>query len=470
MNSQININDEFIEQINKLYNDSDYVSLIKYSKENSFDKILELASFLFLYLDNLENLISIIRVSILVGVANYRLGKYKQATGYFSACLKILDNIDEIIKFLSGLKLSKLLSSDNKLRLKALFKIRKDNKFLRPIIYAYIAHSQLKKHAPFSSAVNYRKAFKSSFGLNLNNNEHKDIYIDILLGRSDAYYEITKVYITTFKILVFVLFASFVSLHFFDEIRLIFLGLYKSINHVFFCICLPVVLLSFSKIFYKIFYFFLRKLRRFISVYFLKLFPEPFNDKLIDVLNYINLKKILSYRTHKQAIEKIESISKKDFNTFFAIAKLYYCLGSYKNATFYIQKALSCHNKENKSELAMAYHYLGRISYKTSNNSTAIDFYNKAIENLMSINKTDKDYKIEYLPSISDMIKYSQENINKIEQTTFSRTYLPLIITLIITMFVCIAQIYYAIPQNENQALNLFKTLRSYCTKLLNND
>ena len=194
--------------------------------------------------------------------------------------------------------------------------------------------------------------------------------------------------------------------------------------------------LTLPKVFYKIFYFLLRKIRRFISLNFIMLFPEPFREMLKNLLNWINLKKFLSYKTHKKAIEQIEETSTQDFNTFFAIAKLYYCLGEYKNSAFYIQKALTYHKEDNKPELAMAYHYLARIAYKTSNHLTAIDFYNKTIENLMCVNANDEEYKIEYLPSIADMIKYTQENRDKIEQTTFSRTYLPLILTLILTIVV----------------------------------
>ena len=40
----------------------------------------------------------------------------------------------------------------------------------------------------------------------------------------------------------------------------------------------------------------------------------------------------------------------------------------------------------------------------------AIDLYNKTIENLMNINKDDKNCKAEFLPSMADMISYTQEN------------------------------------------------------------
>ena len=95
-------------------------------------------------------------------------------------------------------------------------------------------------------------------------------------------------------------------------------------------------------------------------------------------------------------------------------------------------------------------------------------FGGKSYEILMNINKDDKNCKAEFLPSIADMISYTQENRNKIEQTTFSRTYFPLIVTLIIRIIIYLAQIYYCISSKEPEAILIFDKAEKYYSKIIN--
>ena len=459
-----NLNKEIINKVYELYNKYDYLSLISFSKTNEVQNLLYHFGSYQSCVRNYENLIGNLRIFILIGIANYNLRRYKKAIFYFNSCLIVLGRISELADLCS-------LFQNNKESwmykfLEAFEQLKKNNDFFKPILYAYIAHANFKMHNVFNAYKNYRNAINNLNRLQLTNTAHKDIYIEILLGYTDSYYELTKIYITLIKILVFIVFFSFLILHFSNKIILIYSNLHNIFNPFLVNIFLFFGILTFPKILYKIFYFPLRKIRHFVFINFIKLFPEPFIENLISILNYVNLKKFFLHKSCKKNIENIENIGKQNFNTFFAIAKLYYCLGDYKNSTFYIQRALIHHKEKNKSELAMAYHYLARIAYKTSNNTTAIDLYNKAIENLMNINDQDNDYRIEYLPSIFNMIKYTQENRNKLEQITFSRTYLPLFITLIITIIVCIAQIYYCIPDKNKEILSIFTQIKTHYEKI----
>ncbi len=458
-------NKKIVEKVLYFYNKSDFLSLINYSKSHEIKKLIKSCDSFPFYTIGQKYLISNLHIFMLIGIGNYNLGRYKEANKYFQVCKKILNKLNEFVEIYSDFQEYNIDFIN--IIYREYERLIANNSFLKPIIYAYIAHSNFKMHNPILSSFYYCKAFKNSNELKLNNLEHKSIFVDILLGRCDSHYELTKIFITFIKISFFLITTYFIFAPFTQKIINLYLNLNKISYSIFINIFMFILILCLPKVTYKIFYFFLRKLRRFISVNFLQLFPKPFSNWLINLLNYINFKKFFSHKTYKQTIETIESIGEKDFNTFFAIAKVYYCLGDYKNSTFYIQRALSQHEKKNKSELAMAYHYLGRIAYKTSNNLTAIDFYNKAIENLMSVNKSDNNFRIEYLPSISNMIQYTQENRNKIEHTTFSRTYLPLIVTLIITMLVCIAQIYYNFPQHQNNAAYLFKKVYNFYEKIV---
>lgn len=457
-NTEVSIRDA-IARVTELYNSADFLSLINYSKTNEVQKIVLSLKDYKNYVRKYDILIPSIQALILVGIANYTLKKYNCATEYFRCALEAFEKIEQLSYFFNIFCLNELYKAFNH--------IEKNNLFLKPILYAYIAQSYFKIHNPLAAACNYRKAVKHIDKLSLNHKEHKNYYIDILLGRSDSYYELTKIFITSIKIIFFIVCSIFCIIYFFDKINAVYSGLFRFFPSYFIYSFMIIACLTLPKVFYKIFYFLLRKIRRFISLNFIMLFPEPFREMLKNLLNWINLKKILSYKTHKKAIEQIEETSTQDFNTFFAIAKLYYCLGEYKNSAFYIQKALTYHKEDNKPELAMAYHYLARIAYKTSNHLTAIDFYNKTIENLMCVNANDEEYKIEYLPSIADMIKYTQENRDKIEQTTFSRTYLPLILTLILTIVVCMAQIYYCISEKQKEAIFMFNKMQKYYSKII---
>lgn len=455
-----------ISEINKLYNDSDYLTLINYSKTNEIQTLVEKLKNFEYYIKDFNEVIPVIKIFILIGIANYQLRKYKFAIKYFEISLEAFKKINRMAYIFDKFKDSNVeFITEYIIAFKQLIE---NNKFLEPILYGYIAHSHFKSHNPIFASFNYCIAVKKINNLQLNCPAHKDFYVDILSGRSDAYYELTKIYITTIKIVFYVTCMYLILKPFIYKIISLYLALYHIFNPIVIILCSVIGILTLPKVLYKIFYFLLRKLRRFISINFIQLFPEPIRNMFVSFLNWINLKKILSHKTHKEAIEKIEKVGEQNFNIYFAIAKLYYCLGQYKNSSFYIQKALFFHNKQYKSELAMAYHYLARIAYKTSNNLTAIDLYNKTIENLMNINKDDKNCKAEFLPSIADMISYTQENRNKIEQTTFSRTYFPLIVTLIITIIVCLAQIYYCISSKEPEAILIFDKAEKYYSKIIN--
>lgn len=70
------------------------------------------------------------------------------------------------------------------------------------------------------------------------------------------------------------------------------------------------------------------------------------------------------------------------------------------------------------------------------------------------------------IPKIRDIIQYSQENKDILDKTTFSRTYLPLIITLIITIIISIFDIYANIPEHHLQVDNFFRNNIEFINKL----
>ena len=64
------------------------------------------------------------------------------------------------------------------------------------------------------------------------------------------------------------------------------------------------------------------------------------------------------------------------------------------------------------------------------------------------------------------MIYYSQSNKDILDKTTFSRTYLPLIITLIITLIISVFDIYSNISAHEKEVNEFFNKNIEFVDKL----
>lgn len=467
-------NKEISQKINLFFENSDYLSLIVYSQTDLVQKLIQSIDNLCFYTERIEFLPQNITLFIRIGIAYYKLGKYKEAIKNYQFAQLILKNI-----ILAKKEFKKEDSSIGKFYYKIFSEFSDNNSNLISELYSYIAYTQYELYNPIFSLISYNNALKYC---KINNPK----YIILAVGKADCYYEISKIIRTLVKIIFFSICIVLLCHKHWSIIFTVMNNLFFLLDNIVWHLCLLILLLTFPKILYKLFYFILRKLRKYIADNFIRLFPRPFEKFLKEILNIITFKKFLIYKYYYEVIKDIEKIGNKSFDTFFAIAKLYYFLGEYVTATFYIQKALNYTEINDNIKNAIACHYLARIAYKQSNHQTAINFYDKTIEyliiadekkeikpaiirrilNIFNKKKIFKNTTIHPIPKIRDMIYYSQSNKDILDKTTFSRTYLPLIITLIITLIISVFDIYSNISAHEKEVNEFFNKNIEFVDKL----
>lgn len=463
------------EKVECLFKNKDYLSLINYSKQKEFQELLEYSTdfeSLFGLICN-NCIIELLECLIRTGIAYFELGKFKNSIYYFEFASEVFSVFKYLIECIKNTD-----TTDDE-DLQTIYKILTENfinknNILEPTLYKYIGkvYFYLKD---YNTAINtYDKALK----LTLSDNSLK---MSLLMCKAEACYELTKRWITLGKIIFFALITAWFIFINRDFVFSFYSNIFTLFHNVLWYILVLLITSVLPVLAYNLFYFILRKIRKFLVKYLLAYFPDEFKEWLIHIRNKVTLKDVVFLEPHwkspfvlyREFIKCVEEIGHKDFDTFFAIARLYYYLGEYKNATLYVQQAIAKAKDENGNTCsifaAIAYHYLARIAYKTGNNSTAINFYDKVIEFLMDHTAEDKDSDVHPRPVASDMVKYVQDNRTFIENALFCRTYLPLIITMILTIIVGLAQIYYSIDANQLHAQTLFNRYGERCQHLVSN-
>lgn len=460
------------ETIDNLFKKEDWLSLISFSKGAPFESFLK-ATQKEENIWDINFLANSIRCLTRVGLAFLELEKFKEAQKQLENALKIVRRNDWLINELN----KEILKNLNDQKLKDIQNYFKEvTEQIRPIkveLLIALAYSRFKTNEwPFITFI--RAAIDYKNALQLLKKEEIDFFIQIKIDLGDVYYEITKQWITLIKLLFFIILLVICPK---EPIISTIINISLCLNNILYQFLLAMFIVTLIAFIYKIFYAILRKIGAYFNTYLISILPKNLRTSLKELLNTVNLKRFTSFKYYKNAIEKIEDIGNKNFDTYFAICKLYYCLGEYENATFYAQEALkkaqqtttfiinkrktgnSATEEQEHNRKSLVYHYLARIAYKSGNHSMAISFYDKTIEHL--INQKNNTEGIHVEPSMSDMVKYAQENRDILDKTTFYRTYLPVIIALIISVIIYIAQIYYNIDGNDTKAKNLFKNCKS---------
>lgn len=430
------------DKIDKLFINEDWSLITVFAEKNSFEKFENYIKSKQCLINNLDSLTRSLHSLLRVGIAYFKLEKFKKAQEKFEAVNKILENIDNLIIDIERIPREEF--NDNYQSLKNAFeKFFIMNRTLKVDVMSYIADVYLKKSENINSIHYFMKTLRIA-------KKRKEDIIFLRIGLSEAVYEFTKKchnllkFILRLMVICVILFALSFLFNIFKDICW----------HIFILIIAIIIVLS------------------------------PFKS-----LNYIldRLGKIITFKIHDKSRKIIEALGKKNFDTHFAICKLYYYLGEYQNSIFYAQLALSASTLQKPNNyLALVYNYLARIAYKTGNHSMAIVFYDKAIENILGIeqnieSKEQESHLVEKIknkfkkpqvvniedsgvihsiPKLSEVIKYAQQNRDILEKKAVSRVYLPLIITIIFMSIISGAQIYSGIhPQQTKDTVKHYKLL-----------